>query len=473
MNILILGAGQVGSSIAQFLNNDSSISLTIVDSDKGNIDKFKDLGLDLKTIEGNASYPSVLLQAGIEDMDIVLAVTGSDETNIMACQICKAVWSTPKQIARVRAAAYLEDSPLNLFKESNAPFAVDAVISPEAAVTDQFVKLIQHRGASEVLTFCQGSVEVLVLKAVANSPLTGKCVECVQNQVSEYHASVVAWQSKKDFLPTFFDAISMPKKIAEDDEVYIVCERERVGGMLESLGFTTPKASKVVIAGGGNIGERLAKELREQKHASNIVVIDRDSERCDHLCETLGKKLVLNGDVTDERVFVENSLTNADFFCAITDDDEVNVMSALLAKQLGVSTVLALIKKQEYLDIVGHTAIDVGVSPQQSTASAIFGHVQEVVPERIQSLNDSRSQILEIEVKKGHKRQIVGTKLVNLKLPNEARLIAVNRNSDIILGDDLQNVVFEEEDHLVIFVSDFEKVRAVEKRFRLEQTFYE
>lgn len=469
MNILILGAGQVGSSIAHFLNSEPSINLTVVDNDPQCIDKLKGQNLELKALVGNASYPNVLQQAGIEDVDIVLAVTGSDETNIVACQICYELFSTPKRIARVRADSYQD---FKLFAEGHPTFAIDEVINPEAAVTEQFFQLIKNRGTSDILRFCQDIVEVITVKIAKDSSMLGKSIDWLQARIDVLQAEVVAIRHPHQDVPNFVSEIASSEELQLEDEVYFVSDsRNASRALFQALQYEQRHTLSTVIAGGGNIGERLAFKLKEMNRRNNVTVIELNPERSAYLEAHLPSCVVLDGDVTDKNMLETNYVDRADIFCAITDDDEVNVMSSLLAKQIGVPTVLTLIKKRDYLDIVSSTEIDVAISPQQSTASAIFKHVREVVPDEVRLLNESLSEIVEIIVKEGHEREIVGSTISDLPIPSSAQLIAITRGKNIILGKNLLNAIFSINDHLVFFISEGKDIEMVESLFKLKPFF--
>lgn len=469
MNILILGAGQVGSSIAHFLNDEPSINLTVVDNDPACINKLEGQNLDLKTLVGNASYPNVLQQAGIEDVDIVLAVTGSDETNIVACQICYELFSTPKRIARVRADSYQK---FELFAEHRPIFAIDEVINPEAAVTEQFFELIKNQGTSDILRFCQDIVEVITVKLTSDSSMIGRSIAWLQDRLRVLQAEVVAIRHPHQGTPLFASEIAPSLELQLDDEIYFVCDsRNASRALFQALQYEQRHTLSTVIAGGGNIGERLALKLKQVNRRNNVTVIEVNAERSAYLEANLTGCNVLEGDVTDKTMLEANYINRADIFCAITDDDEVNIMSSLLAKQIGVPTVLALIKKRDYLDIVSSTEIDVAISPQQSTASAIFKHVREVVPDEVRLLKDSLSEIVEIVVKEGHKREIVGSTVEDLPIPKSARLIAITKGKNIILGKKLFETLFSIDDRLVFFISEGRDIEKVESLFKLQPFF--
>ena len=464
MNIFILGAGQVGSSIATFLDPDPTINVTVIDNDARSIDLLNGRNLDLKTVLGNASHPSVLQDAGVEDAEIVLAVTGSDEANIVACQICYEVFSTPMRIARIRSDQYQR---YDLFSKDNPAFAIDEVINPEGAVTQQFYQLIKNQGASEILQFCEGVVEVVTFRTTPESILFGKTIGWLKNRIEMLYANIVGVRKSNDRYPSFYSDLSQDTTLQVDDEIYVVCDTRVARSMFLALNYQLNATSKVVIAGGGHIGEGLAIKLRDESTFNQITVIERDPARCQYLEKSLSNCVVIQGDATDKNLLESNYVDKANIYCAITDDDEVNIMSSLLAKQIGVSHVLSLIKKQDYLDIVANTAIDVPISPQQSTASAIFRHVREVSPDVIQGINDNLSQVMEITVKAGQREDIIGGNLYAIPLPVTVQLIAIRKGQEIILGDALANVIFEEWDRLLFFISNVNDVAKVESLFRL------
>ena len=468
MNLFILGAGEVGGSIASFLNDDPSIDVTVIDIDPEAIDRLKRRGLDLKAMVGNTTHPDVLQDAGIEDAEVLLAVTGSDEVNLVACQLCYALFSTPKRIARVRASNY---DTYRVFDSDPPIFAVDEIINPEAAVTDRFLQLIKNLGASEVLRFGQGTIEVVTLKTLKGSVLAGRDTAWVQERIRDLPAEVIAVQKVSQRLPVFVDQLPPTTGLEPDDQLTIVSDIRLSRQVFQALKYSSKTSAKVAIAGGGHVGERLADELILDNPHNQVQLIELDSERAQNLESKLKDCIVLQGDVTDKNLLESNNIHKADIFCAITNEDEINFLSSLLAKQLGIPRVLALIKNPDYMEIVAHAGIDTVISPEQSTAAAIFKHVREVTPDVIQGLNDNRSQIVGVTVKPGLRKQIIGSSFSTLNLPESARLIAVRRRDDILLGDDIKNLVFEAYDHLVIFIADEQHLGKVESLFRLQPIF--
>ena len=303
-----------------------------------------------------------------------------------------------------------------------------------------------------------------------DSPFIGRSIDWLKNRVEVLQASVVAIEFANQDTLTFLSDLPASTPVGSGDSIYVVCHAGAAKSLFQTLHLRLASTSKVVIAGGGNIGERLASKLCEDSRFKEIFLIELDHDRATYLQRNLRGCVVLEGDVTDKELLDSNYIDSADVFCAVTDDDEVNVLSSLLAKQIGVSNVLTLIKKQDYLDIVSKTDIDVAISPQQSTASAIFRHVGEVTPDLVQTLNDGSSYVIEISVKEGQKKT-ARSKVADLSLPKSARLVALRRGNDIIIGDSLNGVVFSENDHLVFLISNIKDVRKVELLFKI-QPFY-
>ncbi len=362
MKIIILGAGQVGSSVADNLAGEAN-DITMVDVDQARLQLLKDR-LDIRTVTGIASHPEVLSRAGAEDADMILAVTNSDETNMIACQVAYTLFHTPTKIARVRSVEYLTHS--QIFSQEALP--VDVLISPELIVTNYIQHLIETSGALQVLDFADGKVRLVVVKAYYGGPLVGHELRTLREHMPGADARVAAIFRR--------DHAIIPKGhtvIEADDEVFFVAARENIRRVMGELRELDKPIKRIMLSGGGNIGMHLAQAL---EHRYQVKIIEHNRRRAELLSEILNKAIVLLGDAADEELLQEENVDNTDVFCAVTNDEQVNILSAMLAKRMGARKVMALINRAAYVDLVESNIIDIAISPQQATIGSLLAHVR-------------------------------------------------------------------------------------------------
>ena len=362
MKIIILGAGQVGSSVAQNLASEAN-DITVVDSRPEILRDLQDR-IDIRTIVGAASHPEVLTRAGAEDADMILAVTNSDETNMVACQVAYTLFHTPIKVARVRAQAYLRYP--KLFSQDALP--VDVLISPEQLVTDYICRLIEQPEALQVLDFAGGRVQLVAVRAVQGGPLVGQELRELKQHMPGVEARVAAiFRRGRPILPQG-DTV-----IEANDEVFFIAARKHIRAVTSELRDLDKPVKRVMIAGGGNIGLRLAESIESRYQ---VKLIECNAETARRLSEQLDRAIVLLGDAADEELLLEENIENTDVFCALTNDEEANILSAMLAKRLGARKVMSLINRPSYVDLVQSEAIDIAISPQQATIGSLLTHVR-------------------------------------------------------------------------------------------------
>ena len=363
MKIIILGAGQVGSSTAISLVSEKN-DITVVDT---NAEALKELGdrYDLQTVMGVASYPSVLELAGGEDADMILAVTNSDEVNMIACQVAYTLFHTPTKIARVRNMEYLSRN--ELFSQEALP--IDKLISPEQLVTEQIVRLIAYPRALQVLDFAGGKVQMVVVRASYSGPLVGHQTGDIGKYLPDLECRIVIlFRQDKAVIPD-------GKTIIEpNDELFFIGAPKHIQTLLQSLRSTKRETKRIILAGGGNIGIRLAKRI--ERHYQ-VKLIELCSERSQYVAEQLQNTIVLHGDATDKELLAEENIDDTDVFCAITHSDEANIISAMLSKRLGARRVIALINRIGYIDLLQSKIVDIPISPQQITIGTLLAHIRK------------------------------------------------------------------------------------------------
>ncbi len=457
MKIIILGAGQVGSTLAASLSSEAN-DITIVDT---NTDFLRDLQehLDVRVVSGNAAYPDILTQAGAEDADMVIAVTNSDEMNMIACQVAYTLFHTPTKIARVRAPEYLEVE--KLFHQEALP--IDVLISPEQIVTDAIHSVIDHPGALQVTDFADGRVKLVAVRAYYGGPLVGHELKTITEHMPGIEVRVAAiFRRNRPIIPKGHTVIEA------DDEVFFIADEAHIKAVTSELREREKRVRRIMIAGGGNIGTRLARSL-EKKY--QVKLIERDPEQATCISESLSRTVVLQGDGADKDLLLEENIDSIDVFCAITNDDQANILAAMLAKRLGAKKVLALINRASYVDLIQGGEIDIAVSPQQVTIGSLLAHVRRGDVVKVHSLRRGAAEAIEA-VAHGDKTtsKVVGRKIEDIDLPSGTTIGAIARGDEVLMAH--HDTVIEAEDHVILFLIDRNKVGAVEKLFQVGVTFF-
>jgi trk system potassium uptake protein TrkA len=457
MNILILGAGQVGSTVAESLVSEAN-DITIVDTD---VEK---LGLlqsrfDLRTLVGHASHISVLERAGIADADMLLAVTQSDEVNMVACKIADSLYNTPTRIARIRSADYLANA--DLFNKEN--FSVDFSICPEQILTDYISKLIEFPEALQVLEFANGLVSLVAVRAFKGGPLIGRELSYLSSHLPHTETRVAAiFRQDRPIIPEGNTVIEA------DDEVFFIAATDNIRAVLKELRHMDKPAKRVMIVGGGNIGRRLGLALENEYQ---VKVIEHNKKTCERLAGEMSRSLVLNGDGTDENLLDAEHVSEVDVFCALTNDDENNIMSALLAKRGGARKVVALINRSAYVGLVQGSRIDIALSPAHVTIGSLLAYVRRGDVAVVHSLRRGAAEALEL-VAHGDRQssRVVGRRIDEIDLPKGATIGAIVRGDQVVMGH--HDTVIEADDHVIVFVINKAMIRKIEKLFQVDVGFF-
>ena len=451
MKILILGAGMTGSSVAEAFANEEN-DIVVVDFRQELLDALKDR-FDIATVTGNAAHPSVLAQAGIDNTDMVIAVTDSDETNMLACLIIKALHPRPKTIARVRAIDYLKRP--GLFGVEGLP--IDMVISPEHIVMQSIRNLVEFPGVLHVSEFAGGLVRLFSVKVVKNGFLTGKKIRTLKERLSDSKTRVVAIFREGKPL-----CVSGDISIETDDEVFFVAPSQEVKRVLKALDKLEAPIKRVIIAGGGHIGKRLALAL-EKDH--QVKLIEKDPIRAHKMANELNHTTVLLGDCSNENLLLDESINSTDLFCAITDNDGVNIVSASLAKSLGARKTICLLNQNSYIKLVPGTGIDVTVLPNQETLGSILKHVRRGDVAQVTSLCGGTAEAIEaVAHASDEENSVVGRSVDSIKFPAGIVMGALIRNNEVIPIH--HDTVFAENDHVVMFAMDKKLVSNIEQTFK-------
>ena len=456
MKIIILGAGQVGASVAANLVNEDN-DITLVDNNPAALQLISER-YDLRAITGVASHPAVLARAGARDADMILAVTNSDEVNMIACQVAYTLFHTPTKIARIRETEYLNNAPL--FAQEALP--VDVLISPEQIVTDYIRRLITHPGALQVLDFANGKAQMVALKAAPGGVMAGHSLAELKGRLNgiDYRVMVI-FRDKQAIIPAG-DTV-----IEAGDEVFIISSRRFIRQLLQLIRIREKPLKRIMIAGGGNIGIRLAGSLED---TCKVKLIELDPARTRRASEVLNKTIVLNGDAADEDLLGEEDIHKTDAFCALTNADEANIISSMLAKRLGARKVMALINRAAYVDLVQSNTIDIAISPQQATIGSLLAHVRKGDVVVVHALRRGAAEAIEA-IAHGNRAssRVVGRRIAEIELPRAATIGAIVRGDEVLTCN--KNTVIEAEDHIILVVADKKYVAEVEALFQVGVTF--
>ena len=452
MRILILGAGQVGSSVAASLAGEAN-DITIVDSNPDSLRHLQE-HFDLRTLTGFASHPDVLRRAGAEHADMLLAVTNSDETNMIACQVAFHLFDTPTRIARVRARSYL--SQPTLFEPGC--LAIDELISPEQEVTNHIERIIEYPGTLQVLEFADGIVLMVAVRAYHGGPLVGHALRTLSDHLPTVDARVAAIYRRGRAIIPNGDTV-----IEADDEVFFVAAREDIGNVLGELRNRESRVRTVMLAGGGNIGRRLAQALEP---SYRVKLIERSDKVVTRLSEELDRTVVLRGDAADEDLLLEENIDRTDVFCAVTNDDQANILSAMLAKRLGAGKVMSLINRGVYADLVQGNSIDIAFSPAQTTIGTLLARVRRGDVVAVHSLRRGAAEAIEaIAHGTRHTSRVIGRQVDAIDLPPDTTITTLVRDGEVVMAH--HDTVIEADDHVILFLLDKRRVPDVEQLFQI------
>ncbi len=457
MKIIILGAGQVGGTLAENLASEEN-DITVVDTNGERLRELQDR-IDIRTIQGMASFPSVLKQAGADEAGMLVAVTNSDEVNMIACQIAYTMFHIPSKIARIRQTAYLSKS--NLFGDDALP--VDVLISPEQVVTNYIKRLLERPGALQVLDFADGRAQLVAMKAYYGGPLVGQELRYLREHMPGVDTRVAAIFRRGRAI--------MPKGntvIEADDEVFFIADRCHIRAVMSELQRLDDDYKRIIIAGGGNIGLRLAQACEE---TYKVKIIERNMKQCQFLSESLNKAMVFNGNASDKELLVAENIEETDIFCALTNDDEANFMAAMLAKRLGARKVMALINNPAYVDLVQGGEIDIAISPQQATTGSLLKHVRKGDVVNVHSLRRGAAEAIEaIAHGDENSSRVVGKTIEQIELPPGTTIGAVVRNDKVLIAHDTTRI--ETDDHIILFLTNKKQIHEVEQLFQVGLGFF-
>jgi trk system potassium uptake protein TrkA len=456
-NIIILGAGQVGSSVAKNLATEQH-NITVIDRDPV---KLKELAskLDLRTVTGNAGHPSVLREAGIADCDLLIAVTEVDEINMMACRIAAKIFNVPKRIARVRSSEYLDDPRLT----GEDVFGISHVISPELLLARYVENLVFYPEALQVLEFADRQVCLVAVLAKAGGLLVGDRIGNLVNHLKTTDARIVAIFRGKSAVQPVADTV-----IEDGDEVFFLSRTADMRRVMEELRKADRPVRRMMVAGGSEFSYRLAQDL---EGSYSVKLIEANEKRAHQLVALLDKTVVLHGSENDSELLINEDIAQVDLFVAATGDDDRNIIASLLAKKLGAHRVLSLIHQSVYVGVLEDSKIDIVVGLADVTIGSILAHVRRADVARLHSLRRGAAEALEIVIH-GDKStsQCVGRRVDAIAWPAGALLGAVVRGQDVLMAH--HDLVLESEDHLIVFVTEIKTVQKIEKLLQVNASFF-
>ncbi len=462
MNIIILGAGRVGESVAESLASEQN-DITVIDQDPARLRALEER-LDLRGVVGNGIQPSVLREAGAKDADMLIACAALDESNLVVCKVAHDLFNVPTTVARLRSPEFAEGDELM----SKTGFAVDHVICPEESVMRYIHQLIDYPEALQVLEFAEGRVCLIAVRAAAGGALVGHTIGEFKQRFPHAEMRVVALYR----LDTEMEA-TKNTRILPGDEVFLLAASDKIRHVLAAIHNIDKPVQRVMIAGGGKVGLRLARSLVGQ---CQVKLVEQNAKRCEYLASQLpSSMLVLHGDSVDEELLMEENVADMDLFLALTSDDEDNIMSAMLAKRLGARRVMSLINRRAYADMMQGSAIDIAVSPAQTVIGELLAHVRRGDVVAVHSLRRGAAEALE-GVARGDAKtsKLVGRRVEEVKLPKGARFGAIvrgeGRNAQVLMPH--HDTLIEADDHIVIFIPNKRLVREVEKLFQVTATFF-
>jgi len=458
VKILICGAGQVGYGIAEQLSIQKN-DVTVIDNSNTLIDNINK-SLDVRTIKGNGSYPEVLDEAGAGDADVIIAVTQFDEVNMVICHIAHILFKIPTKIARIRSNNFLNPEYENLFTTDNIP--IDVLISPEREIGESVLKNLALPGAFEILEFADNKISLLGVSIEESFTLVNQSLGSLTKQFPDVICTVVGINRDDEIIvPTQKDILLL------DDKIYLICDSEHVKKVLTILGHRETEAHNIIIAGAGNVGSYLAKSLESNNSNINIKIIELSKEIAQKAATELGKSIVLNGNVLDKNLLDQAGISRSDAFVALTNNDNVNLISSVIAKEMGSKQTLTLLTDSNYNDLQSKLEIDTFINPRATTISSILRYLRRGRIRDAYSLYNGEIEVLEAEVVDAS--PLIGKTIKDADIPDGLRFGAILRKETVIRPDG--NTRIELHDRVVLF-SLSESIHAVEHLFRTSQDYY-
>ena len=458
MRVIICGAGQVGYGIAERLAAEGN-DVSVIDNTPTLVQTIRDQ-LDVRGFVGHGSQPDVLAQAGAEDADMIIAVTLYDEVNMVACQVAHSLFKVPTKVARIRAQNYLQPHWSDLFSREHMP--IDVIISPEIEVGEMVLRRISLPGATDVERFADDHVAMIAIECMDDCPVINTPLGQLSELFPDLTAVVVGiWRAGSLFVPRSSDAM------VAGDLAYVIVRQDKVRRTLSIFGHEEQPANRIVIVGGGNIGLYVAEAIEERQERARVKIIEASHEQAITVADRLNRTVVLHGNALDQQTLLEADIDNADLMVALTNDDQVNILSSVMAKRLGCKANLALLNNTGYYEFTKTLGIDAHVNPRAVTISKILQHVRRGRIRGVHSIQNGAAEVIEAEAL--DTSTLVGTPLRELDLPNGVRIGAIYREGTVVIPDG--STMIRSHDRIVIFATA-ERVKQVEQMFRVSLEFF-
>ena len=457
MNIIICGAGRVGFSICNQLSKQGH-SVTVIDKNGSDIQKINDTQ-DAKGIVGIATYPSVLEKADAKNADMIIAVTRNDETNMIVCQIAHSLFKIPRKIARIRSKEFLKPIWKGLFTKENLP--IDIIISPEFEVAKSLYRKLEAPGAIDNIPFADDLVRLLEIQIDEKCPIVNTALSKLSDIFSDLDANVLGVLRNDKFL-----ILKKSDKLIKDDKAYILTNSKQVDRTLSIFGKDEKFAKTILIIGAGNIGLDLAKILEENENSPRIKIIEKNSERAEFIANELNEAIVIKGDGLDENLLKEINIEEIDTVLSLTDDDEVNIMSALLSKKKGIKRTISIANSSNYALLQSSLKLDDIVDPRMTTVSTILKHVHKGKIESVYTLDNGDYEVIEAKILESS--ELLNISLTKADIPEGIKIGLIVRGKEVIVPK--KDTVFSLNDK-VILLSSRENLPKVESLFKISPYF--
>lgn len=452
MNIVILGAGQVGSSMAEQLANENH-DVTVVDLDHLHLQRLQDR-LDIRTVHGHASHPNILMLAGLEEADMLIAATQNDETNILACQLAHMMYKTQTKIARVRGRSYLDHPELFSRSDNNTGLAVDFLISPESLVTNYILQLIEYPGSLQVIDFHHGKLRLVAMKVYEDGQMNSQPIRDLKRHLPNLvKIRIVAIYRQQQVIMPTGDVV-----IQAGDEVFFLAEPQHIQTIITEFRKRRVKPSRnIMIGGGGNIGFHLAKALEEDHQ---VKMIDHNMQQARENAEKLDQTIIIHGDIADKDLLIEENIDEIDLFIAVTNSDEANIISGMLAKKLGVRRVIALVNNTSYVEMIQLNGIDIAISADSITTNNLLHYTRQDDTVKAVTLRRGAAEAVEVVAHGSENTSaIIGRTIGEIPWPNNITVGAIVRQDKVIIAH--RDVEIMAEDHIIIFITDYSSNEAL------------
>lgn len=461
MKIVICGAGRVGMSIAEHLSTEDN-DITVIDSKPEALQKITEL-YDVQGVLGLASHPSVLKDAGIVDAEMLIAVTESDEINIIACQLSTLLYNVPTKIARIRSREYMKDDTIDIFQKGKIP--IDHIISPEEEVASAIVKQWRTPGAFDVAEFCNSDVTMLGILCNSNCPILDTPLRELVDLFPGLNATVMAIIRENNLI--------VPRSgndvLKLNDRIYLSCPTDQIERTLAAFGHSEITSRNVTISGAGNIGITIGKMINKISPETKLTYIELDKEVARYAAEHLQFASIISGDTLDPEIIKEARVGNETSFISATNHDEVNILSSLLSKRSGSSHSIVLINQPAFFPLVSTLDLEAVISPPVITVSSILQFIRKGQIEAVHSIIEEFGEVISVEAIETS--SIIGKPLKEIRLPKDVSIGSIVKKKDHVIYPPRGATIIEPGDKLVMFVP-VKSIKKVQELLSVRLDYY-